>query len=233
MAVVPDSRVDKISFFENHSAAWSTNAVAIGTTSGAVTALGTLTTAARAAYNAQQVAIDAARAATLTFNNAVDAMGSAGSDVILQIRAKAATAGDGVYALAQIPAPATPSPRPAPGVPTGFAASLGGDGSVTLTWKCANPPRCTGTIYQVYRRVGGEGEFTYIGGAGKKEFVDATLPAGAGQVTYQVQGVRSTAAGPWAQFNVNFGTGGGGGGGTTIASVAAGAQGAAAPKMAA
>jgi hypothetical protein len=224
MAVVPDSRVDKISFFENHSAAWSTNAVAIGTTSGAVTALGTLTTAARAAYNAQQVAIDAARAATLTFNNAVDAMGSAGSDVILQIRAKAATAGDGVYALAQIPAPATPGPRPAPGVPTDFAVSLDGDRAVSLRWKCANPAGCGGTIYQVYRRVAGEAEFAYVGGAGTKKFTDATLPAGAASVTYQVQGVRSTAVGPWAQYNVNFGTGSGGGG-TMIASASHGAQG--------
>jgi hypothetical protein len=31
------------------------------------------------------------------------------------------------------------------------------------------------------------------------------VPAGSSQVTYQIQAVRSTAVGPWAQFNVNFG----------------------------
>ena len=31
------------------------------------------------------------------------------------------------------------------------------------------------------------------------------MPAGSSQVTYQIQAVRSTAVGPWAQFNVNFG----------------------------
>jgi hypothetical protein len=29
-------------------------------------------------------------------------------------------------------------------------------------------------------------------------------------VTYQIQAVRSTAVGPWAQFNVNFGVSSGG-----------------------
>jgi len=49
--------------------------------------------------------------------------------------------------------------------------------------------------------------------------VDATIPAGSSQVTYQMQAVRSTAAGPWAQFNVNFGTGAGAGAGAMSAAV--------------
>ena len=49
-----------------------------------------------------------------------------------------------------------------------------------------------------------------------KEFTDQTVPAGSSQVTYQIQAVRSTAAGPWAQFNVNFGTSSGG---TMISSI--------------
>ena len=57
----------------------------------------------------------------------------------------------------------------------------------------------------------GEGAFEYLGGAGEKKWTDSTLPAGATQITYQIQAVRSTAVGPWAQFNVNFGVGNNGG----------------------
>ena len=103
------------------------------------------------------------------------------------------------------------SPVPPPGTPTAIRATLGGDGSLTLAWKCNNPRGASGTMYQVYRRATAAGEFTYLGGAGEKKFVDATIPAGAAQVTYQIQAVRSTAVGPWAQFNVNFGAVAGGG----------------------
>ena len=194
--------------------------------SAAVTDLGTKTDAARAAFTAAHEAREAAKAATLTLDLAVRAMDVAGQAIIKQVRAKAAMAGDGVYALAQLPAPAIPSPVGNPGVPTDFGVKLFQDGSLELKWKCSNP-RSQGTIYQIYRRATAAGEFTYLGGAGDKRFVDTTLPAGASQVTYQIQGVRSTAVGPFAQFNVNFGTATAGG--ATAATVAA----AASPKLAA
>ena len=207
MAVVPKASVDKISFYENHTTPWSTNATAIGTTTVVVTDLTTKTTAARAAYNAQQAAQAAAKAATLTYAAAVAAMGDAGAAIITQIRAKAATAGDGVYALAQIPAPATPTPVGPPGTPTDFGVKLAQNGAVTLTWKCANPAGAGGTMYQVFRRSTATGEFAYVGGSGERRFVDLTIPHGSSSVTYQIQAVRSTSVGPWAQFNVNFGAG--------------------------
>lgn len=206
MAVVPDSKSAKISFYENHIDPWNTNATAIGTTTAAVTDLTTKTVAARDAFNAQQAAQDAAKAATLSLKMAIDAMETSGAAIIKQIRSKAATAGDGVYTLAQIPAPATPSPRPAPGTPTDFTVELFQDGSLELKWKCANPAGASGTIYQVWRRVEAEGEFQYLGGSGARKYLDNTIPAGSSQVTYQIQAVRSTAIGAFAQFNVNFGT---------------------------
>ena len=69
-------------------------------------------------------------------------------------------------------------------------------GALTLRWKCPNPPAQRGTIYQVWRRIGAEGAFTYLGELGKRKFVDATVPAGSPCVTYQIRGVRSTIAGP-------------------------------------
>ena len=101
---------------------------------------------------------------------------------------------------------ATPGPRPAPGACTGFTVSLNGDGSVLLKWKSQNPAGAPGTMYQVWRRLGaGGGAFTYLGGTGSKHIVDNEVPAGTAAVTYQIQAVRSTAVGPWSQFNVNFG----------------------------
>jgi hypothetical protein len=210
-SILPADKVGRIEWSENHNAPLSTNAVAVGTTAAAVTDLATKTSTARAAYNAQQAAQNAAKAATIDFNLAVDAMTVAAANILKQIKAKAAVAGDGVYALAEIPAPATPGPKPAPGTPTRFTATLGGDGALTLRWSCANPRGTSGTIYQVWRRTSPAAEFTYVGGTGRKTFVDPTIPAGATAVTDQIQAVRSTVAGPWAQFNVNFGVGGTGG----------------------
>lgn len=209
MGVVPTKPVQKIQFFEDHITPFTTNAVAIGITTTEVTDLGTRAAAARTAYDAQQAARQAAKAATEAFDNAVVAMGVAGAALLKKIRAKAEQTGNrNVYTLAQIPAPPTPSPRAAPGTPTDLKVELDGNGALVLKFKCKNPDGANGTMYQVYRATGAATEFTYLGGAGERKFVDATVPAGATRLTYQIQGVRSTAVGPWATFVVNFGTNG-------------------------
>ena len=97
-----------------------------------------------------------------------------------------------------------PQPVTELGTPTDCKVTLEVNGAVTLKWKCASP-RATGMVYQVFRRIG-EGQFEYLGGTGEKKITDSTLPKGSSEVVYQIQAVRSTATGPWAQFNVNFGT---------------------------
>ncbi|HEV2295504.1 MAG TPA: hypothetical protein VGR35_16765 [Tepidisphaeraceae bacterium] len=121
---------------------------------------------------------------------------------------------------------ALPSPLPPPGTPEGFRVTLLGDGSIELKWTCKNPPGSRGTIYQIWRRVGGETEFTYLGGSGAKRYVERAIPAGVTSLTYQVQAVRSKSAGPRAQYTVNFGAGAG----ATMTAAATAAQ---APKIAA
>jgi hypothetical protein len=216
-SILPADKVGRIEWCENHNAPLSTNAVAVGTTTTAVTDLATKTTSARAAYNAQQAARYALKSATIDFNLAVDALTTAAADILKQVKAKAATAGDGVYAMADVPVPAIPSPKPPPGKPCNFTATLGEEGGLTLKWKCPNPRGTSGTIYQIWRRTSPTGEFTYLAGTGTRSFVDATIPAGSTAVTYQIQAVRSTAVGPWAQFNVNFGVTGEGVATATIA----------------
>ena len=206
MALLPQSLNGKITWYESKLPTWTTNAVGIGSSAPEISALQTKTEAARAAMVEQEEAQDTARTKTAALRAAVEAMMNAGSDVILKIRAKAATDGDGIYQLANIPAPAIPSPTPPPGEPFAFTVKLENDGSLTLKWKCNNPPGTSGTLYQIWRRIGPEGAFTFLGGTGMKQFTDSTIPAGSSQVTYQLQATRSTAIGPWAQFNVNFGT---------------------------
>jgi hypothetical protein len=221
--VLPATRVRRIEFCESHLGTFAERAELIGTTPAAVADLADKTTAARAAFEAARAAQQAARAATLEYHLATAAMTLAAADIIKQVKAKAAASGDdGVYALASIPAPRAPSPAPPPGKPTAFAAALNADGSVTLRWQCANPRGTSGTVYQVWRRVGGAGgTFEHLGATGVKRYTDATLPAGASAVTYQIQAVRSTAAGACAQFNVNFGVAGGVGGGAVVPKLAA------------
>ena len=209
MSLVPKTKIGKIQFFNSKVTPWTSNAVAIGTSAAAVTDLQTKLTTAQTKLTAQIAAEAAFRTAVAATDDAVAILMNAGMDIVKAIRAKAATAGNSVYELAEIPAPATPTPVTTLGKPSDFVVTLSESGALELKWKCTSP-RASGTIYQIWRRTDPAGEFVFVGGTGEKKFTDTTLPAGSSQVTYQLQAVRSTAAGPWAQFNVNFGVSAGG-----------------------
>jgi hypothetical protein len=99
----------------------------------------------------------------------------------------------------------TPAPLPEPGTPDSFTVALGVRGDVELKWKCDNPSGSTGTMYRVRRRIDDADGFEEVGITGRRRFIDTAVPAGSKCITYQVQGVRSTKAGPWGQFTVRFG----------------------------
>ena len=149
MGLVPDGKLAKMQWYQSKIAPWTTNAVAIGTTAAAVTALETKLTAAQDAVAAQTAAHEAAKTATAAADNAIAVLSDAGADIIRQIRAQGEIVGNSVYQLAEIPAPATPSPRPAPGEPTDFKVKLMNNGSLEIAWKCSNPRGASGTMYQV------------------------------------------------------------------------------------
>lgn len=216
--VLPKPIVARIQWAENHVAPFSSNAVAIGITAAIATDFQTKTEAARAALQVRDAVKDNLRNKDNDLRLAMIALTDAGAAIVNTVHAKGDMVGDSVYSLASIPVPATPAPRPLPGEPTDFTVELANDGSITLKWKCDNSGS-QGTQYQVWRRIDGDATgFTFVGGTGIKEFVDSTIPAGSAQATYQVRGTRPTGAGPWAQWNVNFGTSSGG---TMTASVTA------------
>ena len=206
MRLMPEISSGKVEFCVTHLPPWAENAVAIGSSEEAIDDLQAKTDAAKAAILAQNQARDAARSATLAARMAVDAMAAASAAIILQVRSKAETAGVEVYVLASLPPPADPSPIAAPGKPDDFGVALQQNGTLMLRWKCRNPRGSAGTLYQVYRRLSAEGKFEYLGSTGKKKYLDASIPEGTSNVTYQIQAVRSTAVGVFGEFNVNFGT---------------------------
>src|SRR5687768_7184621 len=120
MGLLPEQHALRIAFFQNRIANWTAEATNIGTTTTQVTAVQTAATAAASALAAQQSAQSAAKTATANLELAMAALTNAGMIVVEQVRTKARSAGEGVYVLADIPAPATPSPKPAPGKPTDF-----------------------------------------------------------------------------------------------------------------
>jgi hypothetical protein len=209
MRLLPRDISGTITFFATHVEIWADHAVEIGTTPDQVAALTAKTDEVRANFAAQQAAQSAARAATARLNSTLGELVAMGSDIVKQIRTKAAIDGDAVYSVAKIPPPAAPSPIAAPGTPSGFRFSVDAIGAVTIRWDCKNPRGSKGTVYQVKRQTS-TGAFDFLGVTGEKKFRDSTLPRGggpAGAVTYEVTAVRSTRAGTMGRFTVQFGGG--------------------------
>lgn len=206
MRLMPESNAEKITFCQTHLTPWADHAEEIGSSPEEIAALADLVQTAREAFNAKQRAEAAAQSATLAMRQAIDAMANAAATVVLKVRAKARQHGDAIYSLAHIPVPGKGSPIAPPGMPHSFETSLDAAiGAVTLTWTCKNPRGAAGTMYHVRRRIGSDGRFEMLGTVGECKFVDYTIPLGAGEILYEVQGIRSTTVGPKATHAVQFG----------------------------
>src|SRR4051794_25095231 len=109
MGLLPQGMKEQIVWYEAHIAQFAANAVAIGSSVAETTTLAGKISAARDNLTTQQTAQQAAKTSTETLRTSVDAMMVAGSNLIQKVRAKAATDGTGIYTLAGIPAPSTPT----------------------------------------------------------------------------------------------------------------------------
>lgn len=223
MSVLPDTLVGQIEFCESHWPLWNAAPTTIGLTAAQVTGLKNATTDARAAFNNAIVARQASKAATTTQNAAAATMRGVAADLIRQIKAYAELQANPatVYAAAQVPEPAAPTPAAAPGKPTDFEVVLNSDGSITLTWNSTNAAASTGAFFTVSRKLPGQGAFSGVGGAPgttsenrRAFFVDTTIPTSAASqgAQYIVQGFRGTRVGDASDaVVVQFGVEGGGG----------------------
>lgn len=212
MGVVPTKDVEAIQFFEAHVPIWLSQAASLGLTAGQVNGLDTAVKDARNALTDQTAAKEAAKASTTSLRNAVFAMRGVGSDLIRTIKAFAATSNNpNVYAIAQIPQPAPPTPAPPPGQPTTFKVELTPSGAIMLSWKAVNAAASSGVYFSIRRKLNGEGGFTLVGNTGSKSFVDDSITQGTTGATYIIQGFRGVNPGPESdQLSVQFGVGGSG-----------------------
>jgi hypothetical protein len=207
-ATVPHTVNEKLMFFTTHVPKWAEDPSSIGTTAEHVETVQEKLEAAKAALAQQHQAFQAARSATLQLKDALAALDSAGGRVIGEIKAKARVDGIPVYVRASLKPRKAPSPMDKPGRPTRLEHDLLPSGTLALSWKCKQPRGAKGTMYQVYRALGIDGEPVFLGTTGKKKFTDATLPAGVRTVCYRIVAVRSTARGEMAEFLVNLGVSG-------------------------
>ncbi len=188
MAVLPGSRLARIEWFEQRLANWAANAAAIGLNSAQVIALQQRVTAARTGYNGAQQSRNGSKASTVTFHTSEDEMADLGRDLIKTIKAFAETSNDpNVYALAEVPPPAPPTPAGPPDAPTDLRGSINNDGAVELKWEGTLSHR---TFYEVYRRAEGESAWSFIASMGAKSFLDDTLASGCSAVLYRVRAKR-------------------------------------------
>lgn len=237
MAVYPPTVAEQLAFCEGHWPVWTTAPTTIGLTAAQVTAFKAQTIALRTAFDAANAARMASKGATTTLNTQAGLLKTNAGDLIRAIKTYAelqAVPGT-VYAAAQIPEPANPSPLPAPGVANSIVVTLQSSGAVTLSWLADFASASSGAFYNIFRKLPGQSQFTSIGGAPGStsesrtmSFTDNTVPtsAAANGVQYVIQGQRGTNTGEASEaITVQFGIDGGGSfniaGATTTLKVAA------------
>lgn len=192
MDVLPDTKLQQLEFCEAHNNVWTAQATNIGLTTTLMTNLVTLTTAARAQYNAMLAAHEAGKTATQSWYDAHNAMRDKAGEYIKTIKAYAGTTNNpNVFNLAQIPPPKAPTTGTAPPTPTSVSATLLNSGAIQLDWK---GNITNGVVFTIWRRFGTEANMEQIGTvSGAKSFIDSTLPVGtqtASGVWYQVRAER-------------------------------------------
>jgi hypothetical protein len=211
----------------NFSTKISATPTAFGLSAPQATAYAALNDAYAAAYLAAETIETRTRGTVQARNDAAEPLVNMASDLAKIIEGTATVTNQQRIDLG-LSVRKTPEPIAAPGTCSNFKVKLLADGSIDMTWRANNPTGMSGVTYQVWRRFGSEGEFAYAGATGLKQYIDADIPAGTQQVQYQIRGIRPTAAGAWAQYNVNFGKSS-----ATGAMMASGVETAAEPKLAA
>ncbi len=196
--IVRSPRPAAVSFAAAHVEPFTENAALLGLPPGLLADYTTAVQEARAALIEVEAARQAYKAAAAFAEARCNALSRVMTRAVETIDRTAANAAEptALYSAALLLPPSTPGVMPPPGPCNGFKAALNSDGSVTISWKCRNPDNAHGTIYHVLRRLPGESGFTQVALTARKRFKDATLPAGAGQAQYTVQGRRGDALGP-------------------------------------
>ncbi|MEQ8844558.1 MAG: hypothetical protein RIB58_06860 [Phycisphaerales bacterium] len=207
MSTVPRKYPEAIAWVNTHVPIWTAAAATIGLDPTQPVNLGALATEAADAKAAYDTAKSEADTLYEAYQTKAKAMRTQATAQVGQIRsfAKGSANPQTVYTAAQIPAPAEPTPRPAPGTPVVFTVGLDQSGALNVKFKCPNPPRVGSLSYIVERSLGAQQPFTYLKTAAERAFEDDTVPNGTGDVTYRVTAQSPTKKGAPGYFTVRFG----------------------------
>ena len=214
MRPLPNSRIGKIEFVEQHLPVWKANADQIGITSDDVKELEKFVKSARGGYEDAKTARNESRAATQTYHDASNQMNNDVANLIKAIRAFAEKNNDpDVFAKAQIPAPAPRRPLGPPQTPTDLVGRINGFGQVVLNWKTSLHGRPYFVISRRLAKNDGEfadpssGEWQTLGTVQEKTFTDTSVPTGFAFATYRLVAHRGTLEAPDPTFTeVPFGS---------------------------
>lgn len=210
MGVIPGGKADQVEFFQKRLAQWTAKAEELGLTSEQMTAFTLLVNGALTGLSNADEARLTAKAATVTYHSAVDAMVAEGRALVATIKAYAELTGDpNIYAIAMLPPPKVPGKQPAPEAPTAVRATLLTNGTIKVTWDAS----VAGTAFMIFRRTdvgAGLGSTVQVGTVGSvREFNDSTLAGCTRAAAYIVRAVRGTQMSPDSQeATINFQPGG-------------------------
>jgi hypothetical protein len=205
MSVVPRPIGEKLSFFEQHLPVWTKGPASIGLTADQLAALSVLVGQAREKVDEVNDLRSRSRAATNSQSVAIGAMGELGGDLIKTIRAFAETNNDpNVFGAAQIPLPSPPTPSGPPEQPGLLEAQLLSPFGLRISWKGS---AARGTYFNVWRKLGGETSFSFVGTAKTRSLDDLTIPAGSASVSYFVAAHRAALTTNSSALEVRFGSG--------------------------
>lgn len=225
MGVIPNKIVDEIQFGEEHAPLWVANRAALSLTTVQTDAVTAAVSAARKAFNDANNARLASKNATMTLKNAMATLHPLLANIVQDIRLTAeSTHNPNLYTLGGIPEPAAPSPAPPPGQPVQLGAQIRPDGVLRITFKATDSGNGAVT-YIVSRKLATQSAFSVIGTTGSststsgaglprgfKFFDDTSLPSGANNMQYMIQGQRGLSYGtPSEVFTITIGAGAGGG----------------------
>ena len=181
---LPPQRGPAVDWITERLALWTANAAQIGLLEAEVTALASLANAAGNARSAAGTARAESKNATRDWHDKADETMDEARELILKIKAFAATSGDPqVWVLSGLSPKDPPGQTPAPEAPSDIAAELLDQGYVRLSWKGKGP---RGTFYIVKRRLNDDTEYAVIATVTDKTFTDEAIPFGTDKVTYAI-----------------------------------------------
>src|SRR5690606_7607425 len=135
-------RTDFLFWCQAHASVFSSHAADLGLTSAQTAAFSAGVAQTTLRLTNQQAARQAAQAATEAVNDAFVSLRRQAGEIVRTARAFAETQADpnAVYQLAELPAPAAPTPVPPPAQPSDLRVQLdAATGALTLRWKAQNP----------------------------------------------------------------------------------------------